>query len=259
MLKLNGVEITPTIFPDKTSQIWKVNPALFKFSSYVILWEFESEGEIMHLAQLVDLIRKCSTERVPQIVLWMPYLPYARQDKEISNESTFALRSFAAIIEKFRFSGITVTDAHSDVVKELFWGMTIQYPMSIMQVAYLDTMSQVTFYPDKGAMRKYGNRFEKFPFGENYTFGEKVRDPESGQLKSYELDDPERVKDKNVLIIDDICDGGGTFILAYKALKEAGAREVNLFTTHGLYTAGTEVLFYAGFSRIFNRKGEVIK
>lgn len=46
------------------------------------------------------------------------------------------------------------------------------------------------------------------------------------------------VKDKNLLIIDDICDGGGTFIQLAEKLKGLGAAKIGLFVTHGIFSKG---------------------
>ena len=99
MIKLNGHLVTPTIFPDKTSQVWKIPKSHFNKKENVITWEFENEGEFMHLAQLKVLLDIDYFSS--KVVLDMPYLPYARQDKDITNESTFALYPFALLLAKY--------------------------------------------------------------------------------------------------------------------------------------------------------------
>jgi len=58
------------------------------------------------------------------------------------------------------------------------------------------------------------------------------------------------------MIVDDICDGGATFILLAKELYAAGAKEVNLFVTHGIFSKGLIPLYEAGIKRIFTQDGE---
>lgn len=55
MIKLNGLEIKPTIFPDGTSQIWKIKIDS-NLDNQLIEWEFQHEGELMHVAQLLWLL-----------------------------------------------------------------------------------------------------------------------------------------------------------------------------------------------------------
>ena len=76
MILLNGTEIKPTIFPDGTSQVWKIDESIFKkrliFEQH-IEWEFESEGEFMQVAQLCDLI---AAKGGYVDMLYIPYFPY---------------------------------------------------------------------------------------------------------------------------------------------------------------------------------------
>jgi ribose-phosphate pyrophosphokinase len=43
------------------------------------------------------------------------------------------------------------------------------------------------------------------------------------------------------LIVDDICDGGATFVALARKLREAGAIEVSLFVTHGIFSKGKDL------------------
>jgi ribose-phosphate pyrophosphokinase len=60
----------------------------------------------------------------------------------------------------------------------------------------------------------------------------KRRDWATGKIEGLTVINPENVKDKNVLIIDDICSKGGTFYHSAKALKEAGAKDIYLYVSH---------------------------
>jgi ribose-phosphate pyrophosphokinase len=83
------------------------------------------------------------------------------------------------------------------------------------------------FYPDEGAMKRY-SAMTKAP----YSFGIKDRDWETGVIKGLNIMNPDAVKGKDVLIVDDICSRGGTFYHSAKALKEAGANKIYLYVTH---------------------------
>ena len=86
MINVNGIILNITTFSDKTTQVWKLTN--LKNSLHVV-WDFENESEIIHLAQLKDL---ADASGIDFSTLLISYLPYARQDKEVSNETTFALR-----------------------------------------------------------------------------------------------------------------------------------------------------------------------
>ena len=56
MILLNGEEIKPTIFPDKTSQIWKLPKKVLNDSRIEVIWYFENESELFHICQISDLL-----------------------------------------------------------------------------------------------------------------------------------------------------------------------------------------------------------
>ena len=65
-----------------------------------------------------------------------------------------------------------------------------------------------------------------------YAFGIKKREWATGKILGLDIMNAELVKGKNVLIIDDICSRGGTFLHSAKALKAAGANRIFLYVTH---------------------------
>src|SRR5687767_14788130 len=116
VITINGTEVTPTRFPDGTSQVWKLNPELLRpGSSVVVAWRFESEAEVMQLAQLATLLRHNGVRKT----LDMRYLPYGRQDKSISNDATFALHTFASVLNAMGWAEVTMWDPHSPVARAL--------------------------------------------------------------------------------------------------------------------------------------------
>lgn len=260
MIKLNGVEVKPTIFPDKTSQVWKIselNNALFH-----IEWEFENEAELFHLIQLVYLIRASSIDVSPVIGLRMNYFPYARQDKKVSNTSTFALYPFLEVLGNLGFSYVESIDVHNeDAIRDIPYVINLKNYTTEQEIR--DTIAccntDTILFPDLGAARRY----EKYSLGSkvNKIIADKVRDQQTGELLEYRLIG---VKDSdnlgNVLIVDDLCDKGGTFIMAAKALREyPSVKNIDLFTSHGIYSASNGVahLKLNGINRVFNHKGEV--
>ena len=85
----------------------------------------------------------------------------------------------------------------------------------------------ILFFPDEGAMKRYSDSI-----GMQYAFGMKRRDWNTGAILGLDIINKELVRGRDVLIIDDICSRGGTFLHSAKALKEAGAKSVFLAITH---------------------------
>ena len=254
MIYLDRYEITPTIFNDNTSQVWKLSESVLESLERestlgitpTITWIFENEGEIFHLATLKKLLDKKGVKSK----LFIPTLPYARQDKDITNNSTFALHVFADMINAMKFENVRATDVHNiSKTSELIKNFKNVPAEPLVIETFKKTGADMIMFPDRGAKERYS-------LGEyDSVCAEKMRDPETGYIEGYVFDAD--VTGRKVLIVDDLCDRGGTFLLAYDALKRRGAKEVYLYTSHGLYSGGVNLLFDKGIDRIFNKDGEV--
>ena len=259
MIKLNNEPVNVTIFPDGTSQVWKLSDSQIKYiinNEYIeVHWEFESESEIFHLIQLSDLINHeyytqvC--EYMKELRLVAPYLPYARQDKAINNIQTFALYSFIHCLGEY-YDAIQSIDVHPPNYQDIGLIDNI-FPSRYIDFAIEDCAASVICYPDKGAHKRYSYHYS-FP----ECVMEKVRDQLTGDIVGLQFEtSPPMLSGENILIVDDICDGGRTFIETAKLLKEFAPSSINLYTTHGLYTKGLDVIYESGISKIYNRNGLV--
>lgn len=250
MISVNGEIINVTKFPDGTSQVWKLPEYLLKAKSFDIVLNFEDESEVFHLIQLNTLLKYGQVPR--PVRLHMPFLPYSRQDKEVSNKSTWALRSFAILVNQMRFAQVTTIDVHSKVASELFDNFRNIEPEEYINGAK-STLSEsenslILAAPDKGA----ADRYKDYDIS---IVGYKVRNQLTGYIENYDIEgDP---SGKDVLIIDDICDGGMTFKLFARDLLTNGAKSVSLYVTHGIFSKGIQTLKDSGISRIFTKEGEV--
>lgn len=253
MILLNEYTIKPTIFPDGTSQVWKIPPkALEPKYDHKVEWIFENEAEFLHLAQLKILLDEINPSKTIQ--LYLPYLPYGRQDKIISNSTTFALCAFSYLLNALDFDAVTCMDPHSAMPSSCITNFYPIYPLAMVQNAFNITKSDLVCYPDKGALTKYSGFKDKIYDFPN-IYAEKIRDQSTGTILSMEVKGG--ICGRSILIVDDICDGGMTFIMLTKRLLELGAREVNLFVSHGIFSKGLEPLLEAGIKRIFTKEREI--
>lgn len=253
MIKLNGHIVTPTMFPDGTSQVWKLPVNKVCNPEAKIQWDFENEAEIIHVLQLADLCNAC-TSGAEKCSLIMNYLPYARQDKNINNDSTFALRTFLELL-KYKFSKIEVVDAHNPHIFKSYSGslpIINKMPDERIKEIIEDIKPDLIVFPDAGA----SNRGYNIQGIQSFNLMKK-RNQLTGEIEGLKTELPLNLNGLKLLIVDDLCDAGRTFIEAAKLLYNMGASEVNLYTSHGLYTNGVDCLRDSGIKRIFNYKGEV--
>ncbi len=244
MITINNKPINITMFPDKTSQVWKLSTD--QLLSHEIDWMFESESEIIHLAQAKDLLSG-------NVRLNIHYLPYARQDHEIVNYNCFALHSFSKLLNILNFSSIEIHDPHSKKALEFINNSYPVYNFDLINKLLLDV--DLVCYPDRGAKEKYKELIDFASF-----YGDKIRNPLTGEIEKYDLSIISEIKGKRILIIDDICDGGATFIKLTEELKKNQVNNIYLYVSHGLFTHPEKhvILKKAGINRIFTKDGEVL-
>lgn len=236
------VKFTTTIFPDGTSQVWKIDGLNNNTNkSFVkIQWIFENEAELFHVCQLAQLLK---AEVSDGCILEVPYLPYGRQDKAISNGLSFALNTFKTLVAASGINSIVTFDAHSES----------QFVTSLSATNFHKSIfnHDVICFPDKGAAVRYGNAdaFGNTPI----IHCEKIRNQSTGEITGLKVvgGTPDLLFNKNVLIVDDICDGGMTFIKVREALNQFNPKQVDLAVSHGIFSKGKGVLHDAGIKRIF--------
>lgn len=208
-------------------------------------------NDFMLLAQLVDAVR-----HVTDVVfshLELPWLPWARQDRHMVPGDSFALRVFATHLNALAFDKVIVLDPHSDAAAAAINNMVVlPQQASLLQNPHLQQAIRrnalMLVAPDAGALKKI-DAVAKACGAAEYAILSKVRDVASGALTGFALLAGD-VAGKDVLIVDDLCDAGGTFIGSAQVLREAGARSVSLYVTHGIFSKGIEHLFNHGIDAI---------
>ena len=209
-------EIEQGSFPDGTLHINLPDKHI-----YGVKWNYESDAE------LFTLICIAKHYDYPGMELYLPYIPHARMDRVKSETDVFTLKYFCEVINSLNFKVVHVRDAHSNVSLALLNNVEEMPITNYVLDAIFEAQADVLFFPDEGAMKRYSGGFD-IP----YAFGMKKRDWKTGQIQGLDIINAEAVKDKNVLIVDDICSRGGTFYHSAKALKDAGAKNIYLYISH---------------------------
>jgi ribose-phosphate pyrophosphokinase len=247
--------VAPTVFPDKTSQVWKI-PNIETMTACAIEWHFEQEAELIWLNQLLMLL---DHYKVTVTELHIPYLPYARQDKEVDNNSTFARAAFLNMLGGTRNMYITALDMHSPTAR-----ITNICPEPYIKDAVKDFSPDVIVYPDKGAHTRYSKLecLVNFPA----MIMDKTRNQATGEITGLTTEykppnrsaSTSRLSDRSnlrYLMVDDICDGGATFIRIANYITSSGLGRdalIGLYTTHGIYSKGKSVLYEAEITYLYN-------
>lgn len=233
MISVNGVEVdTSHRFPDGTFSLHILGECAEPHKTNAeIRWHYEGEDELVALYYIVKHLRQRMA--IENISLLMPYCPNARMDRTHHTPEVFTLKYFADFINAMNFQSVSVFDPHSNVATALINNCHVIHPFRLIHevIQRIGDQELVLFYPDEGAMKRYSDAF-RMPYG----FGIKRRCWETGKITGFDVVIDTDVKDKNVLIIDDICCRGSTFFHSAKALKDRGAKSVFVFCSHCEHT-----------------------
>ncbi len=196
-----------------------------------------SSEEVMKLALITDALRR-KTEPGTKFYLTCPYVPYARQDRVMENGEALGIRVISDIINSLRFDRVTIYDPHSDVTSALLNNVEVVDQTSFVQFLPLDKGNTILVAPDAGAMKKTLKSAKGLGYG--MVVAEKIRDTKDGSIVGTKVHS-EHVGNKDFLIVDDICDGGRTFIELAKELKTLTSGNIYLYVTHGIFSRGLSV------------------
>jgi ribose-phosphate pyrophosphokinase len=215
----------------------------------------------------VAAIRNIKPNR--EIALYVPYFMGARSDRKFMDGGVNYLKQvICPIINSLKLDSILVLDPHSDVLEACLDNYdkvdnhtVVKYALSDIDNKN-DAQERICLVsPDAGAYKKIFDVAKKFSIN-NVVTANKVRDLKTSKILSTEVPNlPGSVGDAlQYVIIDDICDGGRTFIELAKAIKTQRAdAKVYLIVTHGIFSAGFKELSQY-FERIYttNSYREVI-
>jgi ribose-phosphate pyrophosphokinase len=240
------------------------------FNELVIKTNITNSRDLVELVMVLNSVSHqlgLKTTETVRVVVDLPYLPYSRQDRVCYPGEAFGLEQLVLMVTSSMLQGIewvvNTWDAHSKTAEEEFNSFGVEFNnigvnffleqfvnQGRLDKGIIDNL--VIVAPDKGAVKR-ANLAAKVLGVTDIIYGEKVRDPENGEILGIiverELPDgtvtasPEQlgIKGKPILIVDDICDGGRTFIELAKSLKTYGTGAIYLYVTHGIFSKGFEV------------------
>lgn len=204
----------------------------------------DSDG-VMQLLMVKDAIDRMVGPSSRKGLL-LPYVPYARQDRVCNQGEALSIKVMADLINSMGFDEVVIYDPHSNVTTALIKNCTAisLSDFANLSLRFRNISHDKTFVaPDFGATKKV-EKLAEFLGRKEVIQGIKRRDLKTGKLSGFAFEGD--VEGKDFLIVDDICDGGGTFVGLTKVLKDAGANSVSLFVTHGIFSKGIQVLLDGG-------------
>lgn len=214
-----GVKVENTLFPENAKRA-------------LITLRWEGNDDILALTQLVDAVRHLGVEK---IVLDIPYFPYSRQDRRCFTGEGHALKMVANIVNSLGFERVYTQDAHSYVLEALVDNLTnIEQHICAEKLPH----HKILVAPDNGASKKIYKLSDGLC---KVVVADKRRD-NTGKIVDVKVELPIAEYNDKLCVVDDLCDGGATFIELGKEIRKTVFGEVNLYVTHGFFTKGVDEL-----------------
>lgn len=194
---------------------------------FIIQSTFPPADNLMELLLMVDAARRASAKYVTVV---MPYFGYARQDRKDKPRVAIAAKMVANLIAAAGANRIMTCDLHADQIQGFFDIPVDHMDGSSIFVPYVKSLelSDLIFAsPDVGGVKRTRS-FAKY-FNAEMAICDKHR-KRANEVASMQLIGD--VKDKNVVLVDDMIDTGGTMCKAAGLIMEKGAKSVRAICTH---------------------------
>ena len=227
-------------------------PAIPKTDIIYVTARLQSGQDIMELLNVTEILNWHYPHNYKELI--MPYLPYARQDRRTRGEkgmsTAFSLKTFASIINPLKFDRILTYDVHSDValaVIDRLEAVPVEQILDGFKPFREFSRGTTLIIPDAGASKRLRQVSSLFFQNKELTLSKK-RDEATGKVMVEDISTPQSGE---AFIVDDICDGGATFVESARILRNAGFTQVYLYVTHGIFSKGFQPLLEAGINKVF--------
>lgn len=253
-----GVGVTffrERIFPDGEINVRAESPDALRGEREVVLFFSlypETSLRLVGLLQAIDVVYDYSPTAAVTLVI--PYLVYARQDKRFLEGEAVSLRVLLRVFEGSGVEGLVSVDTHNPGAVEEYtemWFCDVPATTEIARCAGEEVFKGKDFVlvsPDYGGVGRVRAAAEVL--GLRYTYLRKERDRHTGEV-SIQPAEPDLLRGRSVLLLDDVVSTGGTLVRAAEALKRIGVKKLVAGATHLLLLdRADERLFDAGYAEI---------
>lgn len=227
LFTMGEVDVNILTFPGHKNGVFRVN--------------IKSSDDILALLMAVDAYKREYRQKPYRLV--MPYVPYGRQDRVMKNGEALGIKVFADLINSCGFESVVITDPHSDVTSALIDNVVVVEQHTLLKQFKLHNLlpeNPILVSPDGGALKKIVKAAETLDT--DYICANKRRTALGVNVTIGQEEVFKYPGDRTFLIVDDICDGGRTFVSLAKEIREYTDKPIHLFVSHGIFSYGLSEL-----------------
>ena len=234
-LKAAYVNTETRVFPDGESKIIVKNIPKKKIILVVQSTFPPVDSNLLHLLSIISKARKFSSK----IYAVIPYMGYARQDREFLDGEIITVSVVGKMLKSVGAKKVIVIDIHSKLaLKQL--GISSENVSAISNLAAyikkLKLKDPLVVSPDQGGKDRAAE-FASF-LKIDFLALKKHRDRKTGKINI--ITSKVLVKDRDLILVDDMISTGGSIIKATQFLKKQKCRRIYVACTHGLFVNGAE-------------------
>lgn len=229
-------------FANDEKRVWIKDKELVRGQEVCLVQSFNApvDENIIETLLIVDALERLGTKGITLII---PWLGYSLQDKVFRPGEAIAAKVVADIISQRFINQIFLLDLHNSSIPGFFSVPTHHLFADEIFINYLkkeiDFDQAVVASPDFGGIKRSRIFAEKVAL--DVVNIDKSRDLKTGQVTAHELHGPS-VKNKTVIVIDDVIISGSTVIESANLLKKNGAKKVYFLASHGVFCQGLNEL-----------------
>lgn len=228
------IPVATTMFPDNETSV-KIPESVRGKNVFIIQsGQPNPNDRIVEAALMIDAADRASAK---EITVMFTYFPYSRKDRKDESRVPISSAVMASILKEAGARRILTIDLHAEQEEGFVTGPWDNLYASYVLVPkikdYINTEGIVAS-PDAGGVPR-ANFYAKKLGCDRIAVAPKIRNPQNGN-EATSLGVIGDVKDRDVLLVDDIIDSAGTLAKAAKNLKAAGAKSIVVAAPHGLFS-----------------------
>lgn len=217
-------------FKDGEIQVY-FNDTIRGKNVFLIQPTFSPADNIIELLVMIDAAKRASARNIVAVV---PYFGYARQDRKDKPRTSIGAKLMCNLLMAAGVTRIITMDLHADQIQGFFEIPVDHLFASNVFIPYVKEMNMDNICiasPDTGGTKRASTYAKALNC--DLVIGYKHREKQNEVASLQIIGD---VKDKNVIIVDDIIDTAGTLCKAAARIKEMGAKSVRAMCAHGLFS-----------------------
>lgn len=193
-----------------------------------------SPEKMLTLLLSIDAAKRASAS---EVIVVLPYFGYSRQDRKEGMRGAIGAKLMADLLQTAGANRIISIDLHAEQIQGFFDIPVNMIPGHVTFAPFIRTIATDDYCicsPDAGGVKRASRFYQKFlhKFADtHFAMLSKLRDKPNSIERMDLIGD---VKDRHVILVDDMIDTGGTLVNAARLLKEGGAKKVTAIISHGV-------------------------